>query len=503
MKYFFIVLLLGCFVHSPAQIKLEWEQTDSSSNIYFSFIVDDNGNCYLGGDKNFTESYLLIKYNSAGGREWVAQYADTFGGWITDMAIDKFSNIYVTGNSAWKVTLVDIATIKYNSSGTEQWIEKYDTSTTVGTDEIGESIAVDSLGNVYVLATKNYNGSFDTLILIKYDSSGQEEWVKSYGKYDIPFEDGKQVKLFNEQYLYIGASRKSPGNGFVLKYDLNGNLLWESQLGNGSYQGITVDKKGNAYLSEDDSGNISITKFDSLGIKQWSEETSYSGNNTAKINHLILDGNEDIIIAGRSQFYDGVNLSDSLLMMKYSSDGMLLWKKIFSSDLWDEGFEAATDNDNNIYVIAQFDTSNRIFKLDKDGNELWSFPVKGDKIRLDSQNNIYVAGTVDNDFYVAKYSQITSINEKKENGNLAVSIYPNPFGSSAVVLITSPAGRDEFANKELQFTIYNLLGEEVRQFPIRNSPFVIYRENIPAGIYFYQVTSDQKPVARGKLVIVD
>lgn len=511
MKHILVFFaLLSFYFHSPAQIKLEWEQADydSTYNKLYSFTIDNSGNTYLAGEGNDGWSYLLIKYNNAGIRQWAVQYADSFGGWITDMAIDQFNNVCVTGITFQTLGTSDIATIKYNSGGIEEWVNKYyDTSQTFGRDEIGESIVVDDSANVYVLGTLHYSGGTpDSLLLLKYNTNGQQQWIANYVKYQIPYGDGKQIKLYNDQYLYIGTNTiGTGGKSIVLKYDLNGNLIWETELGSGGgYAGITVDKSGNVYMAENDSGNISIIKFDSSGTKLWSEATDYSGNNGALTNHFTLDINEDIIVTGRSQFYDGVNLGDSLLIMKYSSDSTLLWKKIISSDLWDEGLETTIDKDNNIYVIARFDTSNRIFKLDKDGNELWSFPVKAekyrsgtDKIRVDSQYNIYVAGTVDFDFYVAKYSQITGIKEKNKTKNIFYA-YPNPFSKSTTIKINS-----EIKIKDGELKLFDILGREVLKSEFINQETEINRGNLPCGIYFYQIKHNQEIIGNGKLIFTD
>lgn len=492
MKSFIILIFSFFYFYSSAQIQLEWEQDnyDSNANELHSFAIDDSGNCYLGGSWNEDRSYLLIKYNSAGSREWVAQYADTFGGWITDMWVDKFKNVYVTGSSWNNPYIADMVTIKYNSGGNEEWLSRFGPDTLFSTiDGFAESIAVDDSGNVYVLGMLYNNSGLDTMVLLKYTAIGQQLWIVKYGENQIPYDDGKKVIVFNGEYLYVGTNTgQSTGwKGEVLKYNLNGNLIWESELGNGFYQGMVVDKKGNAYLAENDSGKISITKFDSSGIKLWTKETDYG----ATIKHLILDGNEDIILTGIAFFYDGINFSDSLLIMKYSSDSSLLWKEIFYSNLWNEGYETATDKDNNIYVIARFDTSHRIFKLDKDGNELWSFPVKGNKIRLDSQNNIYVA-TVDDDFYVAKYSQLTGIHEEGKNAELSSGIYPNPF--DAYFSIQSSGSTNSV------FELYSLTGQLILSQKITSAQERIHASALPSGLYFYKITDKDGKAARGKVV---
>lgn len=90
----------------------------------------------------------------------------------------------------------------------------------------------------------------------------------------------------------------------------------------------------------------------------------------------------------------------------------------------------------------------------------------------------------------------------------SVFVYPNPFSTQAVVRITNDY---EFANKNLELKVYNLLGQQVHHQAL-STKHEILSTNLPDGIYFYEVTSDKQPIAsppgwtdsvfqrRGKLV---
>ena len=60
-------------------------------------------------------------------QEWVARYNGPGNAqdYATSIAVDNEGNVYVTGRSAGIETLTDYATIKYNSSGVEQWVARY------------------------------------------------------------------------------------------------------------------------------------------------------------------------------------------------------------------------------------------------------------------------------------------------------------------------------------------------------------------------------------------
>ena len=64
------------------------------------------------------------------------------------IAVDDSGDVYVTGSSNLPGTSYDYATVKYNSSGTQQWVTRYNGPVNGG--DYGNAIAVDSSGNVYV-----------------------------------------------------------------------------------------------------------------------------------------------------------------------------------------------------------------------------------------------------------------------------------------------------------------------------------------------------------------
>ena len=89
-----------------------------------------------------------------------------------------------------------------------------------------------------------------------------------------------------------------------------------------------------------------------------------------------------------------------------------------------------------------------------------------------------------------------SIEENQQNN---ISIYPNPFSNQATLKINS-----EFRNGE--FRLYDALGNEVKHLFLSPSPIgegrgEVERGSLPAGIYFYKVTTDEKQIAAGKLMI--
>src|SRR6516165_2480766 len=94
------------------------------------------------------------------------------------IAVDASGNVYVTGYSGGSDSGNDFATIKYNSAGQEQWVARYNGPSNA--DDYGNAIAIDGSGDVYVTGSSvdSVNG-FD-YATVKYDNSGQQQWVARY-----------------------------------------------------------------------------------------------------------------------------------------------------------------------------------------------------------------------------------------------------------------------------------------------------------------------------------
>ena len=177
-----LLVLISSFEILPAQVSQEWvsvyNYTGSSGDIPNGMVVDNFGNIYIlvtsGG-------YIVtIKYNSLGDSLWVKRYngPGNLSDNATSIALDESGNVYVTGSSAGIGTNHDYATIKYNSFGLVQWIQRYNGSGN-GLD-YPTSIAVDNLGNVYVTGSSQEVGNNSDYATIKYNSSGIEQWVRKY-----------------------------------------------------------------------------------------------------------------------------------------------------------------------------------------------------------------------------------------------------------------------------------------------------------------------------------
>lgn len=151
----------------------------NSVDVPLSLALDAGNNVFVTGlsaaePESENHDYATIGYDANGNVLWVARYngpANSIDQAVF-VTVDSAGNVYVTGRSVGIGTEFDIATIKYNSTGVEQWVVRYNGPAN-GYDASGSSItshplAVDESGNVYVTGTSLGIGSDVDYVTIKY-----------------------------------------------------------------------------------------------------------------------------------------------------------------------------------------------------------------------------------------------------------------------------------------------------------------------------------------------
>ena len=173
-----------------------------------SVTTDEFGNVYVAGSSRISRSdcdYLTIKYSSNGDIAWVRRYDGPANGadHVSGLTMDYLGNIYVTGVSAGVGTSTDYASVKYDSSGRELWVRRYNGPE--GYSDRADAIAVDDYGNVYVTGMSYNSGTKNDFVTIKYVQTGL--WrgdANTDGIVDL----GDLIFLIS--YLYKGDATPDP-----------------------------------------------------------------------------------------------------------------------------------------------------------------------------------------------------------------------------------------------------------------------------------------------------
>ena len=254
-----IALLLVPFIINAQELTLKWQNIfgGNDEEKFSDFVVTETGDIISYGYTNSTNidglsnkgSYdaVIVKYDKNGTLLWQRNYGGS--------SSDSFSNIIVTKNN-------DIIALGYTDS----------------TDIDG-------------LTTKGYGDAF----IVKYDENGKLLWQKSFSGseyeifYDSIITESEDIIIYGytDSTDIDGLITNGYGDGFIVKYDKNGNLLWQNSFGGSDY---------------DEIGDFRVTENEEIII--------YADTYSEDIEGLTSMGYSDAVIA------------------KYSKDGTLLWQRI-------------------------------------------------------------------------------------------------------------------------------------------------------------------------------
>ncbi len=75
------------------------------------------------------------------------------------------------------------------------------------------------------------------------------------------------------------------------------------------------------------------------------------------------------------------------------------------------------------------------------------------------------------------------------------TVYPNPFGDEAVVLLQGAA------NQEFELRLYDLTGRHLRSEKITGGIGRIRNDGLAEGLYFYEIIAEGEVVGQGKVAV--
>ncbi len=407
--------------------------------------------CFLGSEV-YSQAYSWA--NSAGG--------STGQDYGYSTAVDANGNVVVGGvfrgtvdfdPSAAVFNLVNTTTVdngsvtKYDANGAFLWAFKIGATGVADAAQV-YGVATDATGNVYV--TGRFKGTADF----------------------------NPDAIITNNLTAVGSSYDM----FVAKYDANGAYIWAFNMGgtqDDDSRGVAVDNNGNVYLVGMFQGNmdfdpsaatfsltvtggvgydISISKYTTAGAFVFAQRIG--GTSSDRGFGIALDGNNDIIITGRSASTNldadpsaavatfVTNGVEDAFVAKYDNNGAYQWATLMGSTGVDEGLNVATDAANNVYAVGRFaisldaDPSANVVALASAGG-LDGYLIKynsagqyqagfrlgstsGDEIQsvFVDANSVYITGgfngTVDFDPSV---SNVASLNPANTSNDIFVATY--------------------------------------------------------------------------------
>lgn len=459
----FLIFILLLYHDSNSQIFRNWvsrfrytQNNLTWKNFPNQINLDNYGNVYITGNLFPNEPYatngsaLTIELDKCGALFFEESFNmsgyDDLG---KDLSFDNSNNLYILNEYFANLSLKMDPYIRKLSNNIQQW--NY-TGVSSARYEYGIKILNDNSGNVYagILAQYSYPDVSDDIILIKLNSSGIFQWLRSYSDTKIDFLS--DMKMDNSGNLILTGSSELPTSTrdvMVLKYDQNGNLLWErSYSGNIDYDDcgnmITIDNNNNIYITgycymtdEPPTKYISqfclTLKYNANGTLLWHNEILPSGDYLAEGLDIKIK-NDNLYVVGKSQTQYhpyGFHYYNFLMAKINPANGQTIWLQTYDCER-DEDIAQSVDIDENgnayiLGVVTQNGSHDYcLFKLDIYGNlDWWDFYSNGNTndtpLRVIYRNNAaYVTGFSENEYGIQEILTIQYSDEWLEDCNQSI-----------------------------------------------------------------------------------
>ncbi len=267
---------------------------------------------------------------------------------------------------------------KYNTQGNLQWVHQVGSSK----QNVSYGVATDDLGNIFIAGETYGNldgknaGSSDAFVS-KYDAAGNLIWARQLGSakidraWSVSADGLGNVYIAGSTYGSVepGISNFSGTDGFVAKYDSAGNEAWVRQFSaikdnfsipNVEAFEVSADKLGNVFVTGTTQGNLAsptegssdtfLKKFDSSGNAKWALQISPDFSHA-----LSADGLGNVYLSGYPT-YGYLSLPNSggwdSYVSKFDADGNLLWGESYGTPLSDGVAAASADGLGNLYLTG-------------------------------------------------------------------------------------------------------------------------------------------------------
>ena len=538
--YSIAILLLVAIAGSAQTPHWQWGRSSLGVNtVSQACCTDAHGNVYAAGFFYGTVSFgadtitdtdgpyqdvFLVKYDALGNVKWARKsngYADAYG-----LTADDYGNIYLVGDfysdsiSFGSHTLTDtisgssnIYLAKYDSSGNAIWAKNLG----VNANDFASGVSTDHSGNIYVtgyftgdsLALDNIvlhqSGAYN-VFLAKFNSFGTTVWAHSEGSSGI---DGPNAictdslgnvfitGYFTSLNMTFGAvTLSSPymNNLFVTKYDSSGDVRWAKYFGGNNGNAVTG-------ISADASGNVYVTGY--------YLDTILIGNHT-----LVSAGPQNIFIAG------------------FDSSGTVSWAESAGGTYVDQANAISADASGNCYITGYFQSDTAVFagdtlinqagnpitfvaKYSPAGQAQWGIAVTGGTTYNQaagisySAGGIYVAGSYNGQTLILGNDTLFSPSSQgsffaRIGMSLPAGITPMNNTTDRIIVYPNPSsGSFHFNGVASDYTIevYDLVGQNIFTAVVDRDDYSIALGEKRAGVYFYQVSAENKVIQNGKIIV--
>ncbi|HUT81933.1 MAG TPA: hypothetical protein VMZ29_12080 [Candidatus Bathyarchaeia archaeon] len=270
--------------------------------------------------------------------------------------------------------------------------------------DVGFAIALDSANNILITGT-SFSESYG-IILLKYSVNGSLLWNVTFGENG---DMGFALTVDRADFIYVCGDMG--GNAFLCKFTPWGDLLWTYNIsGDYSYStawGVAVNSEGNVIVTGESRifnliEQAFIHKVSPVGEQLWNLTWGEKADERAL--GVDIDRNDEIFITGLVNDFENDILD--VVLLKVSKEGQLLWNYTYDWGGYDIGLALTLDKrEDYIYIVGEtssYSAGARDFLVTKissrTGKVVWFKSYGGVgwetayKVAMDEDGNLIVAG---------------------------------------------------------------------------------------------------------------
>ncbi|MBN1217097.1 MAG: SBBP repeat-containing protein [Candidatus Lokiarchaeota archaeon] len=297
-----------------------------------------------------------------------------------DIHVDNIGNLYVVGMvTDLNTGESDVYLLKFNIVGTLI----FECIWNSGSYEFATGVALDSNGNVYVTGTTINTLGDNNIFLLKYNSKGEFIWEFIWSGDNN--DEGNSVAIDSNNNIYVVGSTNSYGlistEICLLKINPEGFIEWNITWGtDGDDKGndIVIDNLDNIYITGTANADICVLKYSSEANHLWS--MLWGGNKKDLGESIVLAHSSKCIYITGSTLSYGKGSSD-IFLLKLGLEGEFKWAVTYGDEGWQEGRDIALDLFENVYIVGNIGappsyTGIVILKFRSSGNFVWNYIVE-------------------------------------------------------------------------------------------------------------------------------
>ncbi len=288
----------------------EWSKVygDTKDDDAFDVVqTGDGGYVVAGGTKSYgagLSDLWVMRTDELGELVW----EKVLGGAKNDVAYSLIAldggEYLLTGSTAsYGSGIGDVWVLKMNGDGDVLWNKTFGGSM----NDVGREIISTADGGFMVVGeTSSYGAGWNDVWLIKMDADGSVSWNRTYG--GSANDNGRSVKETGDGFIVAGNSESfgdSLVDGYVVKVDPEGTLVWEKTYGGSSddYAESIELFNGEGYLvtgytSSTGTGESDVWLFSVSAAGDMVEETIYGGSSRDRMYQVHATSDGGYILAG-------------------------------------------------------------------------------------------------------------------------------------------------------------------------------------------------------------